>query len=105
MTIQELEQAIREYIMDIYNRKYIGKLNIQKLDPVGYSVKFGMDTPLQPITIYAELEDNEFLKFIKQEIKSRRFNLLFYGELKLEYPYDCTPINSECKCHDKGRIN
>lgn len=83
MTTQELEQVIREYIADIYKLEYIGKIFIEKLEPTGYSVKLGLDAPHKPSTIYAELEDNEFLKFLKQEIKNRRFNLVDYGLLKL----------------------
>lgn len=102
MSIQELDQVIHEYIMDIYNKQYIGKLDIQQLDPVGYCVRFGMDTPLQPITICAQLEDSKFLKFIRQEIKNRLFHLKDYGELKLEYPTTCNPINTACACQKKS---
>ena len=102
MTIQDLEQVIQGYILDIYHKKYIGKMDIQKLDPIGYSIKLGMDHEYQPVTIYAELEDDKFLKFIKQELKDRRFNLVNYGKLQLTYPYECNPINTACSCHDKG---
>lgn len=105
MTVQDLEQVIHEYILDIYHKKYIGKLEIRKLDPKGYCIKLGMDTPYQPITIYAELEDEKFLKFLKQELKDRRFNLTYYGKLTLKYPYNCNPISTSCSCHDKGRTN
>lgn len=101
MTIQALEQVIREYIMDIYKKTYIGKLNIQKLDPKGYCIKLGMNTPDQPITIYAELEDNEFLKFLRKEIESMSLNLVYFGSLNLRYPYECNPISKACSCHDK----
>ena len=97
MTISELEQVIHDYFLDIYNKHYIGKINIQKLNPVGYYIKLGMDTPLQPITIYAELEDKPFLKFLKDELKSRRFNLRFFGEAKLFYPTH--------QCYDEGIVD
>lgn len=102
MTIQELEQVIQDYLKDIYHKKYIGKLDIKKLDPIGYCIKFGMDRNYQPTTIYAELEDNKFLKFLKQELKDRRFNLVYYGKLQLNEPYDCKPRSTACSCHDKG---
>ncbi len=101
MTIQALEQVILDYLMDIYHRKYIGKIDIKKLDPIGYCVKLGMQTPDQPITIYAELEDDEFLKFLKQDLKDRRFNLVYFGELQLKYPTDCQPRSRKCGCHDQ----
>ena len=101
MTTQDLEQVIQEYFLDIYHKKYIGKLDIKRLNPVGYCVKLGMDNVYQPITIYAELEDSAFLKFLKQELKDRRFNLVYWGKLQLREPYDCNPINTACSCHDK----
>lgn len=102
MTTTELEQVIREYILDIYNKEYIGKLSIQKLNPVGYYIKFGLDRPDQPLVIYAELEDSKFLKFLRQELKDKRFNLIYYGKLQLTYPYDCNPRNTACECRKKN---
>lgn len=102
MTTTELEQVIREYIRDIYNKEYIGKLDIQKLNPKGYYIKFGLDRPYQPLVIYAELEDSKFLKFLKQELKDKRFNLIYYGSLQLTYPYDCNPRNTACECRKKN---
>ena len=51
MTTKELEQVIQEYLMDIYHKKYIGKLDIQKLDPIGYCIKFGINYPDKPMVI------------------------------------------------------
>lgn len=105
MTTTELEQVIRDYIRDIYKKEYIGKIKIEALDSTGYCVKLGMDTPEQPITIYAELDDEAFLKFIKKELRSRNFHLVEYGELNKLYPYDCGPRNTKCGCNDRKRIN
>lgn len=102
MTTTELEQVIQDYFLDIYGKRYVGKLEIKKLDPVGYYIKFGMDRPNRPTVIYAELEDNEFLKFLKRQIKDMRINLMYYGILKLKYHTDCHPINTACSCHDQG---
>lgn len=103
MTTTELEQVIQQYILDIYHKKYIGKIEIEKLNPVGYSIRLGMDVPERPITIYAELEDTKFLKFLKSELKDRRFNLVRFGKLQLAYRYDCNPRNTSC--NDKGCVN
>lgn len=102
MTTQELKQVIQDLFRDIYNKIYIGKLDIEKLNPIGYCIKFGMDRPEKPTVIYAELEDKDFIKFLKEQIKSMRINLLHHGKLYLTYPYDCNPINTQCNCHDKG---
>ena len=105
MTTQELEQVIQEYFLNIYGKQYIGKLSIQKLNPVGYYIKFGMDRTNRPTVIYAEMDDTKFLKFLKQQIKDMRLNNMYNGILKLKYYTNCNPINTSCSCHDKGRIN
>lgn len=102
MTTTELEQVIRDYIRQIYNKEYTGQIKIEKLNPVGYYVKLGLNVPEHPLSIYAELDDEAFLKYIKEDLKSRNFHLIQYGELQLTYPYDCGPRNSQCSCNDKG---
>ena len=102
MTRTELEQVIRDYILDIYKKEYKGNIYIKKLNPVGYSIQLELSMSNKPITIYAELEDKPFLKFLKQELKDKRFNLIYYGKLDLVNKYDCNPINRPCSCHDKG---
>jgi len=105
MTTKELEQVIQEYLMDIYHKKYIGKLDIQKLDPIGYCIKFGINYPEKPMVIYGELKDEDFIKYLKRELKDRRFNLIYYGKLFLTQPYNCEPINKSCNCNDQGCTN
>jgi hypothetical protein len=59
--------------MDIYHKRYIGKLKITKLHP-GYSIEFGLNTPEAPYVICATLEDKEFLEYLRKQIKnSSRF--------------------------------
>lgn len=96
MTETQLEQVIREYFLDICKKEYIGKITIQKLDPVGYNVRLGLDVIERPLVLYAELNDEDFLKFIKQEIKN--FKHRYYGKLNLINPYDCKPRNTSCDC-------
>ena len=96
MTIQELEQVTRDYILDIYNKEYLGNMHITKLDPIGYSIQLELSMRNKPITIYAELEDKAFLKFLKQELKDKRFNLIYYGKLDLKQ------VNNLYSCYDKG---
>ncbi len=87
MTTKELEQVIQDYFLDIYGKCYVGKLEIQKLDPIGYCISFYMDRPNRPTIFYAELEDDKFLKLLKQQIKDMRLNLTYFGKLQLKY-YD-----------------
>lgn len=102
MKIQEIEQVTLDYIQEIFNKIYTGKIHVTKLDPAGYSIKLGLSTPEQPVTIYAELEDEPFLKFLKEELKGRLYHLIYYGKLDLVNPYDCAPRKTSCACHDKG---
>lgn len=102
MTTTELEQVIRDYFRDFYNKEYLGKIYIQSLNPVGYSIQLELGMRNKPITIYAELDDEPFLKFLKQELRDKRFNLIYYGKLDIRNEYDCNPINRPCSCHDKG---
>ena len=101
MTEQELEQVIQGYLLDIYKAKYIGKLKVKKLYPFGFEIQFGMNTPECPDIIYAELDDNEFLEFLINELRHRRFNTIFYGKLFKTMPPECNTINKACSCNDK----
>ena len=101
MTIEELEQVIHDYITDIYNVQYTGKLKIEKLNPIGYQIQLGMNVPQYPSVIYAELEDSKFLKFLYDELKSRNLTKVFYGKLDRVMPPECGIINKACSCHDK----
>jgi len=66
MTPEELEVAIRDIIMKTYCKKYIGKMScIPNCSGTGWTVVLGMNNVDKPITISAELPDNEFLKFFK----------------------------------------
>lgn len=105
MTEQELEQVTQEYLLDIYKVKYIGKLTVKKLTPFGYQVSLGMNTPECPIVIYAELKDKEFLRFLKEELRSRRLDMVSYGKLSKTMRPECNTINKACSCNDKRRIN
>ncbi len=101
MTEQELEQVIQEYLLDIYKAKYIGKLKVKKLLPFGYQVSLGMNTPECPYIIYAELKDKEFLKFLREELRQRKLDMVFYGKLFKTMPPECNTINKACSCNDK----
>lgn len=102
MTPTELEAVIRKYLMDIYKVEYLGKIEIEKLEPQGYCVKLGLSMPHKPYIICGWLDDKAFLKYLKEEIKSMRFNLIDYGLIKLKYRYDCEPIDKSCKCQRKN---
>lgn len=105
MTEQELELVTREYLLDIYKAKYIGKIKVKKLIPFGYQISLGMNTPECPLVIYAELKDKEFLHFLKEELRNRRLDMVSYSKLSKTMPNECNTINKACSCNDKRKIN
>lgn len=69
---------------DLYKMEYIGGLDIESLDPVGYKVSFNFDRSEMPLVIIADLPDEEFLPFIKEELRSRKLQRVkYYNATKL----------------------
>ena len=89
MTNDEIKQSILNFIEEDYYKKYIGKLWIYNLDPIGYKVVFGLNNNDKPIVICAELKEKEFLKFIKKEIHDKAFDFVKYFIGTKTYPNNC----------------
>lgn len=101
MSIKEIENAILQTIEEVYNKKYIGKLFITRLDPIGLSVKFGMNNVDKPIVISAQLDDVSYLKFLRQELRDRGLHTVQYFLGVKSYPDNCNnPINKSCACNE-----
>lgn len=99
MTHTELKQAILDYIRDKYEREFIGELIIEDLDPVGYKVSFNLDRSENPLVIIADLPDEEFLSFIKEELRSRKLHKTkHYLATKL-------PPEQHNTCYERKGIN
>jgi hypothetical protein len=58
----------------VYHVEFIGGIRITNLDPVGYKVDINLDHSESPISIMADLPDDEFVEFIKKEIRTRGLN-------------------------------
>ena len=101
MQTQDIERATLEYIKTFYNLDYVGKIEVKKLDPVGFSVTLFPQGQYVPTTFYAAIEDKKFLKYLREEIRNRKYHLQWYGELNKREPDLCYPINKSCDCHDK----
>lgn len=83
MTHTELKQVILDYIRDKYEREYIGGLEITDLNP-GYKVSFNFDRSEMPLVIMADLPDEEFIPYIKEELRSRKLHRVqYFGATKL----------------------
>lgn len=85
MTEQELEQAIRDYIMTLYSACYVGYLKVQKLSP-GYSLSIGIPSYMYLTTITCDfLTDEEFLTYIYEEFRTRNYmRVYFYKVHRIE---------------------
>lgn len=70
---------ILKMIEQTYHKKYIGKLRLKKLNPFGYQVSFGLNNNEKPITIAAQIQDQQvFVKHLQQELRVSRFNEVSY---------------------------
>lgn len=87
--IQNIKQYILEQIKQLYKKEYTGKLWVSELNPIGYQIKFGMNNNDKPLVISAELECNQFLKFMRKELIDRRMDLVKYFIGVKTYPDQC----------------
>lgn len=78
MTLTELKQVILDYIRELYEREYVGGLDIEYLDPTGYKVSFYLNRGEYPLSIITDLSEEEFLPFIKEELRSRKLHKTKY---------------------------
>ena len=69
MTHTELRAAIQEIICDLYDMEFTGKIIIRDIKPMGQQVGFE-DHQYQPTWYSASLPDDEFLKFIRQALRT-----------------------------------
>ena len=87
--MNHLEKAILDIIEKRYKRKYIGGIKVTKLLS-GYKLVLDLDNPdKRVIQIAADYESEEdFLKFIEQELISRQLERVqFFRGVKI-YPED-----------------
>ena len=76
MTHTELNQAIRECILNLYGKVFIGDIKIEDLDPVGYKVSFYLTRSENPIVIMSDLPDKQFLSFIREELRRMKLHVI-----------------------------
>lgn len=58
---------------DSYQMEYIGGIEIEDLNP-GYKVSFNLDRSENPLVIISDLSDEEFIPFIKEELRYRKLH-------------------------------
>ena len=77
-----MKQAILDYMIQCLGVVCIGKLTIEDLEPEGYKVQINLDNSENPITLMADLPDDEFLCFVKEELRSRKLHRLEHFKLQ-----------------------
>lgn len=70
----------------LYKAEFVGDIKIESLDPTGYKVSFNFDRGEHPTTIISDLPDEEFLPFIKEELRVRKFQKTKYYNTSKIYP-------------------
>lgn len=84
-----LEKQILDIIEKRYKRKYVGGITVTKLLS-GYKLVLDLGNPdKQRIQIAADIEsDEDFLKFIEQELISRQLERVEFFKGVVNYPGD-----------------
>ena len=89
--MNDMEQAILNMIETKYKCKYTGHIKVTKLGRgwAGYKVVLDLGNPdKRLIQISADLEAEDFLKFVEQELISRQLHRVkFFRGVKI-YPED-----------------
>lgn len=102
MSITDIEQLTLDFIRTFYKKEYIGKLEVEALEPEGYSVTLYPQGEYEPMQFCAYLDDEAFVKQLREFIRQRKFHLCTYGRMEKVQPYLCQPINKSCSCNDEG---
>lgn len=71
--------AIQDIIKSQHNREFTGKIIVKDLEPEGYSVGFEV-IQYRPVYISATLPDEEFLEYMRQELRNKAFIFARYYE-------------------------
>lgn len=87
--MNELELKILDLIESKYHKKYIGGIKVTKLGDTGYKLVLDLhNSDIRPIQISADLNAEDFLKFIEQELISRQLIRVQWFRGIKKYPED-----------------
>ena len=96
--MKDLELAIKELIEDIYNCKYKGLIRVSEITRdhpkgpthLGYQVEIGLNKDEKPIVLAIDGNKQDFLNFIKSELKKNRYNFVdFFTAERLYFNVGC----------------
>lgn len=98
MTEDEIKNKVICIIEELYRACYIGKLRVT-IKNGQTEVAFGLHTMDKPITIISDLKDDDFIQFIRNELRFHRLNRAeFFTGYKTDiYDYSC-PVDKTCGC-------
>ena len=64
---------------ELYQMEFIGDIKIEDLEPVGYKISIYISRGSEnPIVFIADLEDSQFLSFIKKELRNAKLHKTSY---------------------------
>ena len=89
--MNEMEKAILDIIQKKYKCIYTGHIKVTKLGKgeTGYKAIIDLDNPDKPmIQLSADLNAEDFLKFVEQELVSRQLQRVKYFKGIKIYPED-----------------
>ena len=89
--MNSMEKAILDIIEKRYKRKYTGGIKVTKLGTgwAGYKVVLDLGNPdKRIIQISADLEAEDFLKYVEQELISRQLYKVKFFRGVVTYPED-----------------
>lgn len=98
--MKDLELAIKELIEQMYDCKYKGSIKVSELmheDPnywspvhAGYKVEIGLNKQEKPIELAIDGNKQQFLDFVKSELKKNRYNYIeFFDAERLYFSVGC----------------
>lgn len=71
---------------ELYKMEFTGNIKIEDLNPTGYKISFNFNNSENPLVIISDLPDEEFLPFIREEIRKRKFPKTKYYSTSKVYP-------------------
>ena len=94
--MNHLEKAILDIIEERYKHKYVGGIYVTKLLSGGYKLVLDLGNPdKRTIQIAADVNsEDEFLKFVEQELISRQLEKVKFFRGVVNYPED----DKGCTC-------
>lgn len=82
--LTELEQVTLDIINRVYSCTYTGKLKLEIINDQ-YKLTLGLHTPEKPLIIAMQGTEDQYKKFIEQELRDRRLDKTkFYSGYRTE---------------------